>query len=71
MYKYDCIKLECSCWDAYSGSQWCEEHIKFHKEAKIREELYFAENNVKILKKRLEKYNTDKKQVKSPYIFSL
>ena len=55
-YNYDCVRLECNCWDAYSGPHWCEEHIKFHEEAKIHEKLYFAENKVIFLKKCLEKY---------------
>lgn len=49
------IKLECRCWDAYGGPRWCEKHLKFHKEAKIREELYFAKNNVRRLEKQLDK----------------
>ena len=55
IYVKDLIKLECGCWDAYSGPQWCENHFKFHKEAKIREELYFAKNHVRQLEKQLEK----------------
>ncbi len=55
IYSGRMIKLECRCWDAYGGPRWCENHLKFHKEAKIREELYFAKNHVRQLEKQLEK----------------
>lgn len=55
IYVDDLIKLECGCWDAYGGPQWCEKHLKLHKEATIRENLYYAKNNVRRLEKKLEK----------------
>ena len=62
IYIKDLIKLECGCWDAYASGAldvcpgfWCENHLKFHKEARIREDLYFAKNHVRRLEKQLEK----------------
>lgn len=54
IYGDDLVKLECGCWDTYGGNQWCEKHLKLHKEAKIHEELYFAKNNVRRLEKKIE-----------------
>ena len=54
-YTKDCLCIKCGCWDARQGPQWCDNHLKFHKEAKIRDGLYFAKNSVRQLEKQLEK----------------
>ena len=61
IYVKDLIKLECGCRDTdrLQLNRWCENHLKFHKEARIRENLYYAKNNVRQLEKQLEKLKND------------